>query len=111
MPTASINGVSIHYAESGNADAPPLVLLHGFPLNGAMWGPQVEAFASRWRVIVPDFRGFGQSGETGPFSIEQLADDTHGLIEKLGLRKVVLAGLSMGGYVAFAYAKKYLATL
>jgi 3-oxoadipate enol-lactonase len=62
-------------------------------------------------VVVPDFRGFGQSPETSPFSIEQLADDTHGLVEKLGLGKIVLCGLSMGGYVALAYAKKYAQTL
>lgn len=111
MPTASINGVSIHYSLAGADAAPPVVLLHGFPLNGEMWRPQVEALSSRWRVTVPDFRGFGRSGETGPFSIEQLADDTRELARQLGLEKFVLVGLSMGGYVAFAYARKYATTL
>jgi len=111
MPTVTINNVAIHYLDKGEGPSGTLVFLHGFPLSGEMWKAQVEGLSARWRVIVPDFRGFGLSGETGPFSIEQLADDTHGLIKELGLGKVVLAGLSMGGYVALAYVRKYAASL
>lgn len=110
MPSATTNDASIHYLDKGKG-ANILVLLHGFPLSGEMWSPQVDAFAGDWRVIVPDFRGFGKSGETGPFSIEQLADDVHALIQQLKLEKIVLAGLSMGGYVSLAYIKKYPQTL
>jgi pimeloyl-ACP methyl ester carboxylesterase len=88
-----------------------VVLLHGFPLHGGMWRAQRETLSVGWQVIVLDFRGFGQSEETGPFSIEDLADDTHGIVKRLGLGKIVLAGLSMGGYVSLAYAKKYQETL
>jgi pimeloyl-ACP methyl ester carboxylesterase len=111
MPTLTINGATMSYAQHGDEHAPAVVLLHGFPLNGRMWRPQVEALAGRYRVIVPDFRGFGASGETGPFSIEQLADDVYALAQSLKLGAFVLVGLSMGGYVAIAYAKKYPATL
>lgn len=111
MPTITINGVATHYAEKGKPSADTLLLLHGFPLNASMWTPQLEALSARWRAIAPDFRGFGQSAETGPFSIEQLADDTRALVEQLGLGKIVLAGLSMGGYVALAYVRKYADTL
>ncbi|HEY7118817.1 MAG TPA: alpha/beta fold hydrolase [Tepidisphaeraceae bacterium] len=111
MPTANINGVTIHYIEKGDPNAPPIVLLHGFPLSADMWVAQIEALSPRHRVIAPDFRGFGRSGPTGPFSIEQLADDVHALIGQLKLGKVILAALSMGGYVALAYVKKYQGTL
>jgi len=111
MPTIDLNGVKIHYRERGERNSSALVLLHGFPLDSRMWGAQMEALSNRWRVIAPDFRGFGESGDTGPFTIEQLADDVHALVERLRLGKIVLAGLSMGGYVALAYVRKYQATL
>lgn len=111
MPTAIINNVTIHYLNKGDGHAGTLLLLHGFPLNNQMWMPQIDALAGHWRMIAPDFRGFGQSAPTGPFSIEQLADDMHELIKQLGLGKIVLAGLSMGGYVALAYVRKYAVTL
>jgi 3-oxoadipate enol-lactonase len=109
MPATTINDVSIHFNENGKGE--PLVLLHGFPLHGGMWDAQLDALSTHYRVIVPDFRGFGQSSETGPFSIEQLADDVHAVAQHLNLGKFVLAGLSMGGYVALAYVKKYQPTL
>jgi pimeloyl-ACP methyl ester carboxylesterase len=111
MPTLTINRATISYTQHGDERAQAVVLLHGFPLNGRMWRPQAEALAGRHRVIVPDFRGFGASAEAGPFSIEQLADDVHALADALKLGPFVLAGLSMGGSVAIAYAKKYPATL
>jgi 3-oxoadipate enol-lactonase len=111
MPNAIINNTTIHYLDKGDGHAGTLLLLHGFPLSSQMWTPQIDALSGHWRVIAPDFRGFGQSAETGPFSIEQLADDVHELIKQLGLSKIVLAGLSMGGYVALAYVRKYAATL
>ena len=114
MPIANLNGATLHYDDrggGGGGGGAPLVLVHGFPLDGRMWAAQAEALAGRSRVIVPDLRGFGRSGETGPFTIESLADDVHALADRLGLGRLVLAGLSMGGYVALAYAKKYPATL
>lgn len=111
MPIANVNRNAMHYVDKGDGAAGTIVLLHGFPLNGAMWKPQVEVLSAKWRVIAPDFRGFGESAETGPFSIEGLADDVHALAKELGLHKFFLAGLSMGGYVALAYVKKYAATL
>jgi len=111
MPTIAIDGRNVHYREAGHDNAATLVLLHAFPLNGGMWSAQLRDLGSRWRVIAPDFRGFGESAKAGPFTIEQLADDTHAFVTQLDLDKVVLAGISMGGYVAFAYARKYAATL
>jgi pimeloyl-ACP methyl ester carboxylesterase len=101
----------LHVEVTGRPTKGALVLLHGFPLHGGMWQGQREALSAHWQVVVPDFRGFGQSPETGTFTIEQLADDTHDLVEKMDLGRIVLCGLSMGGYVALAYAKKYAQTL
>ena len=110
MPTAPINGATLHYRDKGAG--PVVVLLHGFPLNHAMWDAQVDALAGHYRLIAPDFRGFGHStNPTGPFTIAQLADDVHALAQHLKLGKFVLGGLSMGGYVALAYALAYPQTL
>jgi pimeloyl-ACP methyl ester carboxylesterase len=87
--------------------APPrtLVLLHAFPLAAAMWQPQLAAVPAGWRFLAPDLRGFGQSspGDTSaPASIDDYAQDVIALLDDLGLDRVVVAGLSMGGYGAFA---------
>jgi pimeloyl-ACP methyl ester carboxylesterase len=101
--------VPIHFIEAGAG--PALVLLHGFPLRADMWQKQVDALAKGWRVIAPDFRGFKrQSADPGPFTLERLADDVHLLAKDLRLGSFVLGGLSMGGYVALAYVRKYAST-
>ena len=82
-----------------------LVLLHAFPLAAEMWRPQLDAVPAGWRFVAPDLRGFGQSpvGDlTLPLSVDDDARDVLALIDELGLDRAVIAGLSMGGYVAFA---------
>ena len=82
-----------------------LVLLHAFPLAAGMWQPQLEAVPVGWRFIAPDLRGFGQSqvGDSSlPATIEGYAHDVVALLDHVGVEKAVIAGLSMGGYVAFA---------
>jgi pimeloyl-ACP methyl ester carboxylesterase len=64
-----------------------------------------------FRVITPDLRGFGRSKSQEPFSLVDLADDVHELLEQIGALPCVLGGLSMGGYTALAYVKKYAADL
>ena len=99
-------GVELAWEEAGQGT--PVVLLHAFPLNRKMWRPQVEALANRCRVITPDFRGHGESGTAAEDStMERLADDVRGLLDALGLERVVLGGLSMGGYVAFAFYRRW----
>jgi pimeloyl-ACP methyl ester carboxylesterase len=97
------------FDESGKG--PPLVLLHGFPLDARVWKSQRAALSDRFRVITPDLRGFGRSKSDEPFSIEALADDVHELLAQIGALPCVLGGLSMGGYAALAYVKKYASDL
>jgi pimeloyl-ACP methyl ester carboxylesterase len=77
-----------------------------------MWEAQALALAEAGRrVVAPDLRGFGQSRSESTFTLESLADDLHALLGAAGALPCVLAGLSMGGYVALAYARKYPADL
>lgn len=76
-----------------------------------MWDAQVAGLSALHRVITPELRGFGRSKCEDAFTIENLADDLHALLVKLGVLPCALAGLSMGGYVALAYARKYPADL
>lgn len=94
------NGLTVAYDEVGSGS--PFVLLHGFPHNRSLWAPQTSALVEHGRCIAPDLRGFGESGRDGPYSMEQYAEDTIGLLDYLGIEKAVIGGLSMGGYVALA---------
>jgi pimeloyl-ACP methyl ester carboxylesterase/acyl-CoA thioesterase FadM len=79
---------------------PALVFIHGFPFDRSIWRHQVAGFA-RWQRIAPDLRGFGQSGagEPAPTSLAVHADDVVAVLDALAVRRAVLCGLSMGGYV------------
>jgi len=109
MPKQIINGTYLFYQDQGQGL--PLVLLHGYPLDGRLWQHQLADLSTLFRVIVPDLRGFGQSTGGGDFTIESQADDVHALAGALNLGKFVLAGLSMGGYITLAYCRKYPSTL
>lgn len=105
MPTKSISGISMHYQDRGRGM--PVVLIHGFPLDSRMWEAQAEALSDRYRIIAPDLRGFGLTRGGGSFTMDSLAEDVHALLKEVGALPSVVAGLSMGGYVTLAYAKKY----
>ncbi|MGH9862627.1 MAG: alpha/beta fold hydrolase [Candidatus Acidiferrales bacterium] len=106
MPKKLIAGVDLAWEEAGQGA--PVVLLHAFPLHRGMWAAQREELARNYRVITPDFRGHGESGAADEDStMERLAEDVRGLLDELGLERVVLGGLSMGGYVAFAFYRRY----
>ena len=80
---------------------PAIVLLHAFPLNSRMWEPQLEELSDRFRVIAPDFAGFGLSWvPEGTFSLDEQAHAIDLTLDDLQIDELVLVGLSMGGYVA-----------
>jgi 3-oxoadipate enol-lactonase len=85
----------------------PVVLLHAFPLNRTMWEPQIAALFAECRCIVPDLRGFGDSPTSGPYSMDQYADDIAALLDSLQIERAVVCGLSMGGYIALAMVRRH----
>ena len=96
---------TMHYLDQGNG--PAVLLIHAFPLNNTMWSPQLEAFSSRFRLIVPDLRGFGQSQPPSPWTMEEMASDLNELLDRLGVTDVAVVGVSMGGYIALAFWSQY----
>ncbi len=98
--------VALHVREAGAGR--PVVLLHAFPLSSAMWLEQRNALGDRCRVITPDLRGFGGSplGDDEP-SLDAVADDVAAMLDGLDLDRVVLGGLSMGGYAAMAFLRRH----
>jgi 3-oxoadipate enol-lactonase len=93
--------ISLTYAEHGVGGAGPVILLHGFPLNRAMWDDVVPALADRYHVVVPDLRGHGATeAPAGPYETVDHASDVVALLDRLGVERAAIVGLSMGGYVA-----------
>src|SRR5689334_15977148 len=87
---------------------PPLLLIHGLMINGAMYRGVLPALAARYRVIVPDLRGHGRSGALGgPYSVEQLARDLARLLDDLHVDAAHILGYSQGGAVAQQLARDY----
>lgn len=78
-----------------------VVLIHGHPFDRSLWHRQIEALASRFRVLAPDLRGFGTSPVT-PYRVQlrQYAEDVEELLATLGIARAAVVGLSMGGLVA-----------
>lgn len=94
------------YRRSGQGA--PLLLVHGFPLDSSSWDELTPLLERDFDIIAPDLRGFGQSSTVKtPYTITDMADDLAALLDHLGIEKTAIAGHSMGGYVALAFAKKY----
>ena len=100
-----IGGRPVGYDDTGSGD--PVVFLHGFPHRRSLWAAQVDGLVDRARCIAPDLRGLGESGGEGPFSMDRYADDVVELLDHLRVERAVIAGLSMGGYVAFALWRRH----
>jgi 3-oxoadipate enol-lactonase len=88
----------------------PVVLLHGFPFDAESWTDEVDTLAATARVVAPSMRGFGRTPprEMENLSVDVMADDVAAMLDALGVREpAVLVGLSMGGYVTLAFARKH----
>lgn len=96
------------FTEAGEGPGDPVLLLHAFPLDSRMWAEQQSALADDRRVITPDLPGFGASPlpESDP-SLETVADSVAATLDSLGIDRVVLGGLSLGGYVAMSFLRKH----
>ncbi len=104
---AQINGLSIAYRDTGAGL--PILFIHGHPFNQSMWDPQIDALTRKYRVITCDIRGYGASEVPAAeaTTLDTLADDIAALLDHLNIPTAVVAGLSMGGQIAMAFADQY----
>ncbi len=108
MPKAFLNGINLYYEEHGQGF--PILLLHGFAGTTASWAPQVAALSRKYRFIVYDMRGHGQTdspGELSDYSMDTLLEDQYQLLRHLGVKQAVVGGLSLGGSVAMRFYIKH----
>lgn len=103
----SVNGVAISYEDSGTGSI-PVIFIHGFPFDKSSWQSQMEFLKTKCRVIAYDIRGFGKS-DAGKekLSIELFADDLIKFMDNLGIKKAIVCGLSMGGYILLNAISRY----
>ena len=106
MPFLRSDDAEIAYEIAGSG--PPVVLLHPFPAHRRFWSPILPALISRYRVIVPDLRGHGQSeiGQ-GPAWMEKHARDLMRLLDEARVEKAAFAGVSIGGYILFEFWRRF----
>ncbi len=106
MPAVTIEDIEMTYTDEGSGSA--VVFVHGYPFNRSLWNEQVAALVGNHRTIVPDLRGFGETG-TGdvPATMSQMARDLKLLLDHLKIERALIAGLSMGGYVTLAFYKEF----
>jgi pimeloyl-ACP methyl ester carboxylesterase len=106
--TVEIDGLKIFYREAGPANAPTVLLLHGFPSSSRMWEPLLPLLADKYHLIAPDYPGFGNSSAPPPSSFEytfdNLAKVTNELVTKLGITSYILFMQDYGGPVGFRLA-------
>lgn len=107
MSEITVNEHDFFYRERGSG--PVALFVHGFPLDSTMWVEQLDALSDIRRCIAPDLRGFGRSAPSvrPVLTMEDHADDLAALLDALSVEQVDLVGLSMGGYVALAFAERH----
>jgi 3-oxoadipate enol-lactonase len=106
MPRIRSNDAEIFYAVSGAG--PPVVLLHPFPLNHEFWLPVSQFLSSRYRLIMPDLRGHGESGlGDGPATIQKHASDVAHVMTDAAVERAPIVGVSIGGYVIFELWRRF----
>ncbi len=106
MPYADFKKIKVHYTDSGKGRV--IVLLHGFLGSHAIWSEFIKKLSVKFRVIAIDFPGHGETPSIGYYhSMELLAQSVKTVLNKAGVRRYVIAGHSMGGYAALAFAELY----
>jgi len=101
MPLFEHNGIRLFYETHGRPDADPVLLLHGLGASRAMWWLQIEAWQSRYFLVLPDLPGHGDSPPLrSPITIAEMVDQVAALVRHLNVAPAHVVGLSMGGLVA-----------
>lgn len=107
MSMAELRGQRIHYTDSGGGGL-PVALAHGFLMDGDMFDAQMRTLTPRYRVITWDARGHGRTRSSEePFTYWDLADDLAALLDRVGVDRAVVGGMSQGGFVALRFALRY----
>lgn len=89
-------------------DGPPVVLLHPFPAHHGFWGPAAQALTSRYKIVMPDLRGHGESGiGDGPATMAKHAGDIERVLNDAAVGRAVFAGTSIGGYILFECWRRF----
>jgi 3-oxoadipate enol-lactonase len=102
-----MTAVEVAYTEDGPAGAPVVVLSNSLGATREMWNPQVPALAERYRVVTYDTRGHGDSPTPpGPWTLDDLVDDVVALLDRLGVPRAHVAGISLGGMTAMRLAAR-----
>src|SRR4026207_1501080 len=106
MMRIQVNNLNLAYTDTGVGR--PVVLIHGYPFNRALWTEQIPGLSNGNRIIAPDLRGFGESDASPDVStMSRLAADVALLMDHLEIPRATIGGLSMGGYVALAFYKQF----
>lgn len=108
MSFARINGVLLHYRVQGWADAPVLALANSLGTDARIWDEVIERLAGDYRVVSYDKRGHGLSdAPPGDYTLDEHVDDLAGLLDFLGIGRLALAGVSVGGLIGQRFALRY----
>ena len=106
MSMATVGSIELYYEEHGSGD--PLLLIMGLAADSMAWMFQVPDFSEHYRTITFYNRGVGRSSKpSGPYSIHEMADDTAGLLDTLGIDRTHVVGVSMGGMIAQELALRH----
>jgi len=104
---AEVNGFTVSYNDIGEGSI-PVLFLHGFPFDKSMWKGQLDSLKSSYRIIALDIRGFGKStDEDTLLSIDLFSEDLMSFMDKLNIKKAIVCGLSMGGFIALNAIKRF----
>ena len=108
MPKINRNGVYINYESYGQG--PTVFLTHGFSATSKMWDDQIEELSKYFNLVVWDMRGHGQTDypkDQNLYSEEETIEDIYGILSDLGVKRAIIGGMSLGGYMSLAFYNKY----
>ncbi|MFF8777935.1 alpha/beta fold hydrolase [Streptomyces sp. NPDC015140] len=105
MSRMTVDDTALHYDDLGSPDGVPVVLIHGHPFNRTLWAPQARALVTAGhRMVTPDLRGYGESDVT-PGKV--FLSDFAALLDRLGIERAVVGGVSMGGQIAMEFCRRH----